>query len=58
MSLNELWQIHVMVFQIMTLSSDDTRYQHFRGPCCLHLQGEVGRLVNEHRCRVGSTEGI
>jgi len=19
-------------------------YQHFRGPCCLHLQGEVARI--------------
>jgi hypothetical protein len=28
-----------VVFWITTLCSD-VGYQHFKGPCCLHLQGE------------------
>jgi hypothetical protein len=32
-------KIHVVVFWITTLCSD-VGYQHFKGPCCLHLQGE------------------
>jgi hypothetical protein len=30
-------KIHVKVFWVMTPCSDVVGYQHFRGPCCLHL---------------------
>jgi hypothetical protein len=33
-------KIHV-VFWAVTLHSVAVGYQHFRGPCCLHFQGEV-----------------
>jgi len=35
-----IW-IHVKVFMVMMLCSVVVGYQHFIGPCCLHLQGEV-----------------
>jgi hypothetical protein len=41
---DQLWQISVVqveVFQVVTPRSVMVGYQHFRGPCCLHLQGEV-----------------
>jgi len=31
----------VKVFWVVTPYSIVVGYQHFRGPCCLHLQGEV-----------------
>jgi len=31
--------IQVAVFWIVTLCSDVAGYQHFIGPCCLHIQG-------------------
>jgi hypothetical protein len=31
----------VEVFWVVTACSVPVGYQHFRGPCCLHLQGEV-----------------
>jgi len=34
-------KMQVMVFWIMMLYSDVIGYHCFRGPCCLHLQGEV-----------------
>jgi len=34
-------KIQVEVFWIVTQHSVIIGYQHFRGPCCLHLQGEV-----------------
>jgi hypothetical protein len=30
-----------VVFWVVTPYSDVVGYQYFRGPCCLHLQGEV-----------------
>jgi len=33
--------IQVAVFCVMTPCSDVVGYQNFRGPCCLHLKGEV-----------------
>jgi len=33
-------KIQVTVFWAVTLSSDVVGYQHFRGPCCLHLWGK------------------
>jgi len=32
---------HVVILWVMTLHSDVVQHQHFRGSCCLHLQGEV-----------------
>jgi len=32
----------VEIFLSVTLSSVVVGYQHSRGPCCLHLQGEDG----------------
>jgi hypothetical protein len=31
----------VMVFWVMMPCNEVIGYQHFRGPCCLHLEGEV-----------------
>jgi hypothetical protein len=33
-------KIQVSVFWVMTPYSDVLGYHRFRGPCCLHLQGE------------------
>jgi hypothetical protein len=33
--------IQVEVFWVVTPCSTVVGYQYFRGPCCLHLQGEV-----------------
>jgi len=33
----------VQVFWVVMLCSV-VGYQHFRGPCCFHLQGEVARM--------------
>jgi len=32
----------VEVFWVVTPCSDVAGYQRFRGPCCIHLQGEDG----------------
>jgi len=34
-------KMQVAVFLVVTLCINVGRYQHFRGICCLHLQGEV-----------------
>jgi hypothetical protein len=34
-------KIQVEVFWVMMLRGVMVGYQHFRGSCCLHLQGEV-----------------
>jgi hypothetical protein len=34
----------VEVFWVVMLCSVVVEYQHFRGPCCLHLQGEVASM--------------
>jgi hypothetical protein len=34
----------VEVFWVVTPCSIVVRYQHCRGPCCLHLQGEVAGM--------------
>jgi len=31
----------VVIFWVVTPCTDVVQYQCFRGPCCLHLQGEV-----------------
>jgi len=33
--------IQVVIFRVMTPCSVVVGYQHFRGPCCLHLLREV-----------------
>jgi len=33
----------VEVFWVVTPCSEVVGYQRFRGPCCIHLQGEVKR---------------
>jgi hypothetical protein len=35
-------KIEVKVFWVVRLCRVVVRYQHFRGPCCLHLHPEVG----------------
>jgi hypothetical protein len=35
-------KFHVVVLWVMMLCSGVLGYQHFGGPCCHHLQGEVG----------------
>jgi hypothetical protein len=59
-------EIQVVVFWVMTLSGDVVGYQHFIGPCCLHLQGEVtgagkggleiGKEYKRGRVHVGQQE--
>jgi len=34
-------KIQVELFQVVMLHSSVVGCQHFIGPCCLHLQGEV-----------------
>jgi hypothetical protein len=47
-------KIHVKFFWVVTLCSVVVGYQCFRGPCCLHLQGEVtGSGKTRHRYRPG-----
>jgi len=38
-------KIQVAVFWVVTMCSVVLEYQHFKGPCCLHLQGEVNGAV-------------
>jgi len=33
--------IHIVVFWVVTPYSVTVGYQHFRGPCCLHLQDDM-----------------
>jgi len=41
--------IQVEVFWVVMPCSIAVGYQHFRGPCCLHLQGEAtGDGRNRH----------
>jgi hypothetical protein len=48
----------VKVSWIVKLISVVAGYQHFVGPCCLHLHGEVtGDEKNGHRCRPGVQVG-
>jgi len=41
----EMCGCQVEVFWVVTPCSVVVRYQRFRGPCCLHLQGEVARMA-------------
>jgi hypothetical protein len=51
--------IHVMVFWVITSSSDVAGYKHFRESCCLHLQGEVhGSRKGGHKYRQGVYEEV
>jgi hypothetical protein len=59
-------KIQVMVFWVVMLCTVTVGYQHFRGPCCLHLQGEVHGDEEREResvcvcvcvCRPGMQEG-
>jgi hypothetical protein len=34
-------KIQIEVFWFVTVCTVEIGYQHFRGPCCLHLQGDV-----------------
>jgi len=34
-------EVQVVVFWVVTSSSDIIRYKRFEGPCCLRLQSEV-----------------
>jgi len=40
-----MWQdtniLEDLAFWVVMPHSDVVGYQHFRGPCCLHLQGEM-----------------
>jgi hypothetical protein len=38
-------KIQVVVFWVLTPCSVVVGYQHSRGPCCLHLQGEAGGII-------------
>jgi len=50
-------KIQVEVFWVVTPCSVVVVHQSFRGPCCLHLQGEVtGDRKKWHRYRPGVQE--
>jgi hypothetical protein len=42
------FELQVIVFWVMILCNDEVRYQHFRGPCLLHPQGEVNSAGNRN----------
>jgi len=45
-------KVQVEVFSVVMLCSAVIGYQHFGGPCCLHLQSEVtGNRKDGHRYR-------
>jgi len=44
-------KILIMVFWLVILCSDVEGYKCFRGPCCLHLQGEMNGI--ERRINIG-----
>jgi hypothetical protein len=39
-------KVQVVLFCVMTPSSNVVRYQHFRWSCCLYLHGEVNSAMN------------
>jgi hypothetical protein len=39
--------IQVMFFWVVMLYSVVVGYQHFRGPCCLHIQGELHGITTQ-----------
>jgi len=50
--------IQVKVFWVVTHCRVALGYQHFRGPCCLHPQGEMNSDGKKrHRYRLGVQEG-
>jgi hypothetical protein len=38
--------IQLTVFWAVTLGGDVVEYQHFGGPCCLHLEDEVTHFTS------------
>jgi hypothetical protein len=38
-------KIQVMALWVVTPCSDIVGYQHFRGPCCLQLQGDAVKIL-------------
>jgi len=56
-------KIQVEVFWVVMLCSVEVGYQHFAGPCCLHLQGDVNvGILSQHyivsQSRRSQPEGI
>jgi hypothetical protein len=43
----------VKVFWVVMLCSVAVGYQCFRGPCCLHLQGEVTTIIGKKGTDIG-----
>jgi hypothetical protein len=51
-------KVQVVLFCVMTPSSNVVGYQHFRWPCCPHLQGEVNSAMKGTLRWRGSIKGL
>jgi len=51
-------KVQVMLFCVMTPSSNVVGYQHFRWLCCLYLQGEVNSGMKGTLIWRGSVRGL